>query len=378
MGKLQTLFKKDVKGNIRYWRAIIDEQDPSRYATLSGRVGGTETQAGWTQAKPKNKGRSNATTASEQAMLEALAKQQKKLDMGWTTDPSGGDGPSFTEPMLAIKYTEAALKKFPPPYFVQPKLDGIRCIARADGLWSRKGKPIVSCEHIWKELQPLFEIHPDLVLDGELYNHKYYNDFEGICSAVKKQKVTAADIAKIQQIVQYHVYDVASLSCNFGKRITLVHHWFDHGKFVVPVKTGINVMGPEEIDIWYKYMLDKNYEGLMIRTNSPYEFCPNSKRSKFLMKRKEFISEEFEIVAIEEGLGTWAGMAKRVVCCLPNGEEFGAGVKGSMAHAKKILKEKEKYIGGQATVRFQSYTKDGVPRFPVVYEFHPAKTGREY
>ena len=53
----------------------------------------------------------------------------------------------------------------------QPKLDGVRCMADAHGLWSRHGTRITSCQHLEASLAPVFQEHPDRVLDGELYSH---------------------------------------------------------------------------------------------------------------------------------------------------------------------------------------------------------------
>ena len=100
----------------------------------------------------------------------------------------------------------------------------------------------------------------------------------------------------------------------------------------------------------------------MVRLDEPYE----QKRSKYLLKRKEFQSEEFPIVAIEAGLGNWAGVAKKVTCRLPDGRTFGAGIRGTKERAAVLLTE----TWETATVRYFALTPDGIPRFPVVTAFH--------
>src|SRR3546814_5619389 len=87
-------------------------------------------------------------------------------------------------------------------------LDGVRCIATKDGLFSRQGKPITSCPHISTALTPLFEHTPSLVLDGELYNHDLKDNFNEIISLVRKQKLTPEQFAETAKVVQYHVYDL--------------------------------------------------------------------------------------------------------------------------------------------------------------------------
>ena len=61
-----------------------------------------------------------------------------------------------------------------------------------------------------------------------------------------------------------------------------------------------------DIDKMYGEYTEAGYEGQMVRQNTAYE-C---KRSKNLLKRKEFITEEFEVVNVEEGNGNWSGYAK--------------------------------------------------------------------
>ena len=97
--------------------------------------------------------------------------------------------------MLAHKF-EDYKDKLIYPLFSQPKLDGIRCIVKSNGMWSRTGKRIISAPHIFEALKPLFELNPDLIFDGELYADKFANDFNAICSLVKKTKPTADDLIK--------------------------------------------------------------------------------------------------------------------------------------------------------------------------------------
>ena len=105
----------------------------------------------------------------------------------------------------------------------------------------------------------------------------------------------------------------------------------------------------------------------MVRNNTPYE----SKRSKNLLKRKEFITEEFKVVQVIEGQGAWTGYAKRFILALPDGTEFGSGVRGTQAQLKELLENSEK--PNWATCRFFELTPDGIPRFPVVVDYGPGE-----
>jgi len=110
------------------------------------------------------------------------------------------------KPMLAHKYDEKRID-WSEPVYIQPKLDGVRCLFTKDGAYSRTGKQFKNLAHIELALIPFFKKQPDVVLDGELYNHKLKRDFEKIISLVRKQKPTAEDRLNAQHLVQFHVYD---------------------------------------------------------------------------------------------------------------------------------------------------------------------------
>ena len=186
--KLQTLYKVDTKGKLREWTMHIDGN--SFYA-VKGLVEGKKTQDKPTVTIAKNVGRSNETTAKQQAELEAKAKFQKKLDSGYALNEIDAQEKKFYEPMLAHNYTDRKHEcKY--PVFSQPKLDGIRCVVRKEGDTlvgrTRNGKEIECIPHILKSLNRFFLAHPNAILDGELYNHDLRDNFNKITSLVRKQK----------------------------------------------------------------------------------------------------------------------------------------------------------------------------------------------
>ena len=85
------------------------------------------------------------------------------------------------KPMLAHKFDNNRVD-WSQPVYIQPKLDGVRCLFTKDGAYSRTGKKFMNLAHIELALIPFFKQNPDIVLDGELYNHKLKNDFEKIIS----------------------------------------------------------------------------------------------------------------------------------------------------------------------------------------------------
>jgi len=368
------LYKIDTTGKTRVWWM---EYDREKYRTHSGIDGGKIVTSGWIYAEAKNVGRANATTVEEQVLLEIGFEYNKKLFQGkyHSSVKSANKGATFHECMLADKYNPKKHNKF--PYFTQPKLDGVRCLVSKDGMQSRNGKPIVSAPHIRQALEPFFQAHPDAVLDGELYNHELKSDFEKLISLVRKTKPTADDLAESAEKIQYHVYDLVDGLPNmhlqtFMDRLGFINQ-FDYRSRYYPtvqvVKT-TNIQDEHDIETMLCHYLEQGYEGQMLRVpESPYE----GKRSKFLIKHKEFEDEEFEIVSIEEGKGNWAGAAKRIEIRLKDGTTQFSGVRGSLDTLKDVLYNANDYIGTDVTVRYQNKTEDNKLRFPVVVTFWKGK-----
>jgi len=97
--------------------------------------------------------------------------------------------------------------------------------------------------------------------------------------------------------------------------------------------------------------------------DAPYE----NKRSKYLLKRKEFKDEEFVILDIVEGFGNKSGMAGNMLFKNYKGIEFHSNITGNRDYLRELLKNKKKYIGKKATVKYFNLTPvDEVPRFPYV------------
>lgn len=350
-----TIYKIDSVGKTRVWS---QQQDGPSYRTVAGIEGGALVESGWTICKGKQ-GRND----TEQAAFEVASNYENKLTREYhRTRQGSAGGAHFYKPMLAQTYAG-----FPGHCYAQPKLDGIRCIATIDGLFSRQGKPIVAVPHIHSALAPVFQADPTIVLDGELYNHELRDDFGEISSIVRKSNPTVEALEKAEAVMQYHIYDVPSEGelpfVHRAAKISILIGELDCS-WLVPVET-VGITSEHQLNEVYGRWLEAGYEGQMVRLNAPYE----QKRSKSLLKRKEFQSEEFPVISIEEGLGNWAGVAKAVRCSLPDGRVFGAGIRGSRDRAAALLRE----TYATCTVRFFALTPDGVPRFPVVTDFHNAE-----
>ena len=356
---MQTLIKRRSDGGIQEWSI---EVTANAFRVTSGKRNGKKVINEWTYCKGKNKGKSNETTDEQQAQLEAKAKWDKKLAADYALESQSVDDIGYVKPMLAKDWNDYA-DKVEFPVYTQPKLDGIRCIATKDGLKSRTGKDIVSVPHIFESLRPFFEEYPDVVLDGELYCDKFDNDFNAICHHVRRTNVTEESLEKAK-VIEYHVYDVVDSTMKFSDRKNFIIYSFVQagvGGNVIPVETEL-VTDKETLDKLYCVWLHLGYEGQMIRLNEPYE----NKRSKTLLKRKDFQDAEYTILGWKEGIGNRAGTIGHLNFETDDGVTFKSNVKGNFEYVADLLKQGDSLIGKEATIKFFQLTPDGVPRFPYV------------
>ena len=354
--KLPKLFKRAVNGKTLEWEIEVKDEC---FRTISGYTDGIKTTSEWTCCEAKNIGKKNGTTAEEQALAEATAMHRKRKETGSFETISEIDTPIYFKPMLAHDYNDYKDKiKF--PIHCQPKLDGVRCIVRADGMWSRNGKPIISAPHIFESLKPLFEADSELILDGELYCDKTAAGFNTIISCVRKTKPTESDLSISKQFIEYHIYDVPSVDDNFMKRIASLSN-YKLPDCCKTVQTHWVTEGQERLDYLYGLFMECGYEGQMIRMDAPYE----NKRSKSLLKRKEFVDAEFTILGVIEGNGNLTGKVGKLQFEI-NGKPFDSAVNGDWEYIEKLWHSREGLIGKTATVKYFELTEDGIPRFPKV------------
>jgi hypothetical protein len=168
--------------------------------------------------------------------------------------------------------------------------------------------------------------------------------------------------------MQYHVYDIIDPSRPFSERVQHLGSLVAEldCPWIVPVPS-VFCSDQRDADAAYGEFVEAGYEGGMYRLDGPYEI---GRRSKLLLKRKQFITREFRLKEWVEGNGNWANAAKRATLVNDDGTEFGAGVRGSKPD---LIARLPQPVGPKAevTLRFFMLSPDGVPRFPVVIDYHP-------
>jgi DNA ligase-1 len=267
------------------------------------------------------------------------------------------------KPMLAHKFDKSRVD-WSQPVYIQAKLDGVRCLFTKDGAYSRTGKQFKNLAHIELALISFFKQNPDVILDGELYNHKLKNDFEKIISLVRKQKPTADDRLDAQHLVQFHVYDyfdgVKYDSYKTRMQQLVTSDIYDAQIKYVPAKLVDSYNYARDI---HAEFLDQGYEGSIIRLDGLYKHG----RSYDLMKFKDFSDTEATIIGYETGKGKRTGTIGKFLMQDDEGNKFGCppGKGYNYKDLANILDNIGDYIGKRATFTYFQRTQAGSYRHPL-------------
>lgn len=346
-----TLYKKDSKGKIRFFTIVTEG---SEIVQQSGIVGTDSPVEHRKTAKAKNVGRSNETTPEEQAISEAESTISKKLDKGYFDTKDEAENEEVILPMLAKSFDKHEKKvDWDSGPVAQPKLDGMRCLcvirSGSVKLLSRGGKEIETMEHIKDDMKGL----NDMVLDGELYAHG--ESFQENMKLIKKYRPGESEYVKL------HAYDIISDE-SFKTRYQKLTKISSTLSEVRLVENKV-VYSKEELQEIHGIFLNEGYEGSILR-HSDKGYKVNG-RCDSLLKFKDFIDIALPIMDIvpgdqrpEEGYPTfyWEGAVD---------DTLTTGMKFSHEERKEFLRNKDKYIGKTAEIRFFEYSDTGVPRFPV-------------
>ena len=341
----KTIYKLDSKQKLRF---LTIYTEGSEVVQISGLMDTGSPLENRSQCVAKNIGKANQTSPEEQAIVEAQAKLTKKLGEGYYETPEEAEAGDLILPMLAKDYKKE-FKKVKYPAFVQPKLDGMRCLKGVNTMISRKNKPITTMKHISKKLQSYATL-----FDGELYAEG--ETFQRNMELIKKYRPGESEQVK------FHVYDMVLPDKSFFERNRLLGLIIgrENPENIVLVPT-YYVESESQMLEYHKQFLAEGYEGTIIRWGS--EGYAVNKRSSNLLKYKDFQDLACTIVDVEPS-------EKRpdqgvFICALKDGRTFGCGMKFSHAERAEMLQNKSDYIGKVGEVRFFEYTDDQLPRFPV-------------
>jgi DNA ligase-1 len=277
------------------------------------------------------------------------------------------------KPMLAYPVSDKPID-YTNKVSMQPKLDGVRCLIQREPAfpgqpelasfnvkaYSRTGKEWKNIDHILQSLKPFFFHNPDVILDGELYNHALRDDFEKIISCVRKQKPTAIDKAESRRLVQFHCYDIVDETLTFEERYKFV---FDNLRDCYGVRTVVTqAVASESLSkVVHQQNLDAGYEGSILRLNDVYQ-C---KRSHSLRKFKDFHDAEATLTSWVEGKGKRVGTIGKFMAVDADGNEFGMPVMDNFKKLQTMFDEMKTWVGKQATFTYFERTKANSYRHPL-------------
>ncbi len=346
-------------GDVKYWvhRILQDDQGLAYTQSESWRSTAKSGEGKHVIATPKlikgkNEGKSNATTSLSQALKEFDSKLVEKRKEGYYLE--GEAPPELLLPMKALKYG-VVKRKLPAFIYMQPKLDGVRCITSAEKSWSKLGNdfPKEIVEHLRVEVG-------DLILDGELILPPPYT-FQDTIKAVKKFR------PEMTPLLEYHLYDLMDLTgkLTYTERLTLLKAFVTIVQVKCPqiklVESVTLASDHEKIVAQQAIFVAQNYEGAMIRV--PSSFYKIGFETPDLLKVKDRDDDEFIILGAKEGEGKEAGCA---IFIMDNGDgqTFDATPNYPEASRRKMWIERASLVGKPATITFQGRSDGGVPRFP--------------
>lgn len=372
--KLPILYAEGNNGKILEWQVEIEG---NRFRCTHGSQGFQHVTDEWTICEAKNVGRANATTAAEQAQLEAHAKWTKKQKSGGYWEKIKDiKKTKFIEPMLAWPMRDTKRDRTDTiqyPCMVDRKYNGGRVIISKDGAYTRKGEKYEVIPHILESTAPLFEEYPDLVLDGEGYNHLFRYKLNEIMKILRTTVNISDDLLKrSKNLVRLYVYDgygfksiVEKTPC-FERRLALKTLLKDTPNVVwVPFKQANSL---KEIYSIYEEYVEEGYEGAIIRAwNAAYQH----KRTNDLLKVKPEDDDEAIILKVNEGTkGNSRGLAATATLRMADGRVFDATFKGPEEERMAIWKSPENWVGKEVTFTYNGVTGKDTPNFARIDVFN--------
>ena len=396
MSSFPILYGEASTGKAKQWevkveaRLSADGANTGVVIVTHGYVGGKQQVNERVVSVGKNIGKKNETTPVQQAISEAQALWNKKCDAGYSVVVAvpavGGAGVSAATataaaavaaessdeelavavptagvplPMLAQDYNKRG-KSIVFPCYAQRKLDGVRCVAiQGKGLYSRNGKAFSS--HLTALRAEIDSLPAGTILDGELYADKAHLSFQEIVGLTKKETLKAGDAEKVAHLYLC-VYDTIRSGTNKDRKEFLeslfASRTFAHIK-LLPTAT---CASDSDAKYLHSQFVEEGYEGLILRNVKGLYKVRH--RSADLQKYKEFLDEEFVIVGFKEGDGIEKGCVLWR-CAIKTGLEFDCRPRGTREDRSALFRSGAAHVGKKLTVRFQEWTTDGVPRFPV-------------
>lgn len=343
---------------------------------------------GGTNAKvTTSKSSDSKTTTTVPKKSKVVVKSNHTLDLDTVANPLPMHCQTWSDKQACLKYFD-----FDSGVYIQPKLDGIRCVASLVGeevlLTSRTGKQFVWLEHIRKQIKLFLGDNEDVILDGELYADFVYGTYEKVKNKYEYKEDPTKELPQEQRFdvisgacrpvrntphtletqICYYVFDIIDITKTQQERFKTLNTLFKNkpkevGQ-IIKVETKI-IRTPEKIMTYHDTYADLGYEGVVLRSKD-LVYQPN-RRSLNMRKYKQFVDEEYEIVDITYDKGVSKEHFAWLVYHPGVDKNFSAKPLGTREQKLQWFKDHKKYIGKMLTVRYQptsSDEEDHLPRFP--------------
>lgn len=246
--------------------------------------------------------------------------------------------------------------------YISRKLNGLRCAYIGTECRTRQNKKINGVNHIIKDLQAMG--YDNMFVDGELL----YKNKEGLSDSEAFQKGTgiansksgdksqlkfvifdmfplkefwsgkskepysirSKDLDELEEKLKFHPTDNIEV-------VPRIYHGYDHSK----------------IWEWLQYAEDNDWEGCCINLDKPYE-C---KRTKSLIKVKQFYDATLRVIGYEEGSGKNKGALGSLIVKYKDGKS-GVGYGYSDQMRKDLWEKRDELIGKLIDIKYKEETKD--------------------
>lgn len=363
-------------GKVQIWSAIADLDSINvQHGELGGKI-----QVQTTLAEPKNVGRSNATTAEEQAVLEVIALYEARYTNKHyreTIAEAEALANQCTEPRKVHNYKDHA-DKLPDIVYSSVKVNGSRACVLNGKLLSKIGRE----EEIKvKHIREAVEVLKDYSFDSEVYAHGL--SLQRIRGAWLKPVRTAKEVAKVlsktnevydpnedASKLQLHIFDIPVTGVTFEERLYLMSELeqevIDYGlghiiKFIFPKLTH----SKEERLQLRNEVVAKEYEGLVHYTaDDLFEF---GKRSYTCQKDKPRYDSECLVTSVEKCKN---GDGKLVVTACDDLDKVKFKVMMKVSRRDGVdyprdVASMEELIGQWITFSYEELSGKGIPTKPI-------------
>lgn len=337
----------------------------TEYGQVNGKVTITEPTI---IIEGKNLGKSNETSMLTQSLIHMRNLYLKKIKTGYSLKVANITTDNLFP--MALQVYDKHKKHIKYPCYIQPKLDGIRLISKIENsevkLLSRRLNEFIGFDFIKEEIKLLLENEPNIILDGELYNHEL--SLQQISGIVRSEDKNYEEKLKLK----FYIFDCVDLqqhSLTFSERYEKLKELFRHKTFNYLILTDtIKIHNEKSSDKYYKDYIEDGFEGIVYKNlDAKYEYSSYKEiRSYQFLKRKKGYDAEYPIIGFEQGSNGKDVGAIIFIMKTESGKEFKAVPNDTLKNRKKMFQQALEnfdslFKNKLATIKFDEYSNDNTP-----------------